>query len=107
MWTGLKENTEYSAQITPYHGYVMAEIIAAEKNKEKGFNEHSKYDSGLWLTVLDKRFGSWFRKTPTEQNWKDANKWVETQLDLIEKYGTVVVTKPQYLRDSEALTDKS
>ena len=34
------------------------------------------------------------KKTPTEKDWQDANKWVNEQLEMIEKYGTVMVTKP-------------
>lgn len=96
MWTALKENSEYSAQITPFSGKVNAEII--RRDKDKGF-----YNSEIdcWLTVLDKSFGSMWRNAPTEKDWKDANKWINEQLDLIEKYGTVMVKKPQHLIDSE------
>ena len=101
MWTGFKENTEYSAQITPYHNEVHAEIIVRDKNKDKGFHEHNSI-GGLWLTVMDKSFGSkWFTDEPTEDDWKNAVNWVETQLTLIEKYGTVMVTKPAHIRRSE------
>jgi hypothetical protein len=96
MWTGLKENSEYSAQITPYHGYVMAEIIS--RDKDTGLYD---YKLDLWLTVLDKSFGSMWRKTPTEKDWQDANKWAIKQLELIEKYGTVIVKKPQHLRNNK------
>lgn len=95
MWTGNKENAEYSAQITPYGGRVNAEIIC--KSNDKGFHEHRL---NLWLTVCDKSFGKWWRRSaPTEQDWKDATEWVEEQLRLIEKYGTVIITKPKYLRE--------
>ncbi len=101
MWTGLKENSEYSAQITPYQGKVNAEII--RRDKDKGFYD---YKLDLWLTVLDKSFGSMWRKTPTEKYWQDANKWVNEQLELIEKYGTVMVTKPQHMIDSDRLANE-
>jgi len=96
MWTGLEENSEYSAQITPYHGKVNAEIIS--RDKDKGF-----YDSelDLWLTVMDKSFGSIWQSQPTEKDWKKATKWVNEQLEMIEKYGTVMVTKPKHRRDRE------
>jgi len=97
MWTGLKENSEYSAQITPYHGKVNAEII--RKDKETGFYSN-KID--CWLTVMDKEFGSMWHKSPREKDWVAATKWVEEQLALIEKYGTVMVTKPEHLRRSES-----
>ena len=90
MWTGLKENSEYSAQITPYHGYVNAEIIC--NHKDKGFNK-----GGLWLTVMDKRFGRMFRNSPRKKDWENANKWIEKQLNLINEHGTVMVTKPKHL----------
>jgi len=96
MWTGLKENSEYSAQITPYGGKVNAEII--RRDRDKGFYEHKL---GLWLTVCDKSFGSMWRSAPTEKDWQAATKWVEEQLNLIEKYGTVMVTKPEHIRRSE------
>lgn len=94
MWTGLKENCEYSAQITPYRGKVYAEIIRRDRNK--GFYEHTL---GLWLTVSDKSFGSMFRSAPTEKDWQKATDWVEQQLNLIEKYGTVMVTQPEHIRN--------
>lgn len=96
MWTGLKKNSEYSAQITPYCGNVNAEII--RRDIDKGFYEHKL---GLWLTVCDKSFGSRWRSAPTEKDWQNATKWVEEQLSLIEKYGTVMVTKPEHIRRSE------
>lgn len=95
MWTSLKENSEYSAQITPYHGYVHAEII---NRSGKEFLDHKL---GLWLTAMDKSFGSFWQKAPTQKNWQDANMWIKVQLELIGKYGTVMVTKPKHLRDSE------
>ena len=94
MWTGLKENSEYSAQITPYGNKVNAEII--RRDKDKGFYDPK---SDIWLTVLNKSFGSFWNSEPTEEDWAEANAWVEQQLKLIEKYGTVMVTKPKYLRN--------
>lgn len=91
MWTGLKENSEYSAQITPYGGRVNAEIIC----KDNDFYDR-KLD--LWLSVCNKSFGSIWRSAPTEKDWQKATKWVEEQLSLIGKYGTVVVTEPEFLR---------
>lgn len=92
MWTDLKSNKEYTAQITPYHGKVNAEILS----KNKAFFDPKM---NIYLTVLDKSFGSFWRETPTEKNWKDANKWVEEQLKLISEYGTVIVSKPNHLRN--------
>lgn len=94
MWTGLKENSEYTGQITPYHGKVNAEIIM--RNKKEGFYE-SKID--LWLTVMDKSFGSSFASQPREKDYLDAQKWINEQLELIEKHATVMVTKPKFLND--------
>lgn len=101
MWTGLKENSEYTAQITPYHGKVHAEII--RRDKDKGF-----YDSriDLWLTVMDKSFGSHFRSEPREIDYQRATKWVEEQLSMIEEYGTAMVTRPQHLIDAEKMKEK-
>lgn len=96
IYTGTKENSEYSAQITPYQGYVYAEIISSKKNKDK-FND----SSGLWLAVMSKRFGSRWRSAPREEDWIKANDWINEQLELINKYGTVVVTKPDHIRDIE------
>jgi len=98
MWTGLKANNEYSAQITPYGNKVNAEIIT--RDKDKGF-----YDNGLWLTVMDKSFSGSFTNEPREKDWIDANEWIEKQLNLIDKYGTVMVTKPKHLYDSERLAN--
>jgi len=100
MWTGNKENSEYTAQITPYHNKVHAEIICREKNKDKGFNETTA-GNNLWLTVMDKSFGKMFGNNPREKDWKDANDWVEKQLEMIKQYGTVMVIKPEHLRNQE------
>ena len=94
MWTGLKENSTYTAQITPYHGKVNAEILVLDK--DKGFYEPKL---GLYLTVMEKSFGRSFSTEPREQDWVDAKKWVETQLKMIEEHGTVIVTKPNFLKE--------
>lgn len=94
MLTGLKENSEYTAQITPYHGFVNAEIIV--KDKDKGFHEPKL---NLYITVMDKSFGKNFRSCPREKDYIAANKWIKEQLALIEKYGTVIVTKPNHLNE--------
>ena len=101
MWTGLKENSEYTAQITPCHGYVIAEIIC--RGGDNGF-----YDNRLklWLTVMDKFFGSSWRKAPKEEDWQKANDWVNKQLQMIGKYGTVVVTKPKHILDFNRLQNE-
>lgn len=92
MLTRLKtESNLYSAQISCYQGKVYAEIIYKAKDMFE--------TNGLWITSLDKCFGSNFRKTPREKDWIDANKWISEQLELIEKYATVITTKPNYLKD--------
>lgn len=92
MLTKLKtESNLYLAQISCYRGKVYAEII---------YNAKEMFETnGLWITSLDKSFGSSFRNTPREKDWIDANKWVDKQLELIEKYATVIVAKPNYLKD--------
>jgi hypothetical protein len=92
MWTGLKENSEYTAQITPYRNKVHAEIIS--KKKSRGY-----YDKFIdaHITIMDKTFGGFFSRYPKEKDYTDANKWVEEQLSLINSYGTVIVTEPEYL----------
>ena len=103
IYTDIKENSEYSAQITPHGGYVYAEIISSKKNKDK-FNDSSR----LWLAVMSKRFGSRWRSAPTESDWIKARDWINEQLGLINKYGTVVVTKPEHIREiqKQALYDR-
>ncbi len=91
MWTSIKNNRTYSAQITPYHGSVKVEIIYLSDAYRDIINKE------LWLTVMDKSFGSFFRSSPTEKNYKDATAWVEKQLELIEEYGTAIVKKPEFL----------
>lgn len=92
MLTKIKTDKNlYSAQISCYQGRVYAEIIY--KSKEMFENDD------LWITSLDKSFGSSFRTTPREKDWINANKWVGEQLTLIEKYATVITTKPNYLKD--------
>lgn len=93
MWTGLKENSEYSAQITPYHGHVNAEII--RRDKDKGFYD---YKIDCWLTVMDKSFGRTFASSPRQKDWDAAKRWVEEQLKMIEENATVMVTMPQFLK---------
>lgn len=93
MWTGLKDNAEYTAQITPYHGKVNAEIIMCDR--KPGFYE-TKLD--LWLTVMDKSFGRSYASQPREKDYLAAQKWVNEQLELIEKHATVMVTKPSFLK---------
>jgi len=46
---------------------------------------------------MRKSFGSIWQIAPTEKNWIEANKWVDNQLKMIEKYGTGIVTKPKTL----------
>jgi hypothetical protein len=41
-------------------------------------------------------------RNPREKDWIAATKWVEEQLSLIDKYGTVMVSKPEHLRRSES-----
>lgn len=94
MWTGKHDNSEYTAQIAPYHGKVHAEII--KRDKETGGYE---YKLELWLTIMDKSFGKSMRKTPREEDYVAANKWVEEQLALIKKHATALVTTPKFLRD--------
>lgn len=94
MWTGKYENLEYTAQITPYHGKIYAEII--KKNAETGGKS-----GDIWLSIMDKSFGKAFRKTPREKDWINAHGWVKKQFDLITTYGTALVTTPKYLRDIE------
>lgn len=96
MWTGKKDTHEYSAQITPYHGYVNAEIIY--RDKDNAFN-NGHYDSKLrlWLTVSCKRFGSAFRSAPTEKDYQKATAWVERQLNLMDKYSTCALAEPRHL----------
>lgn len=92
MLTKIKTDENlYSAQISCYQGKIYAEIIY--KSKEMFGN------GDLWITSLDKSFGSSFSNTPREKDWIEANEWVNKQLELIEKYGTVIVTKPKYLID--------
>ena len=98
MWTGKYDNLEYTAQITPYHGKINAEII--KRNAETGGHE-GRAGSNLWLTIMDKSFGKSMRKTPREEDWKAAHAWVKEQFDLINKYGTAIVTTPKFLRDIE------
>jgi hypothetical protein len=92
MWTSLKANREYTAQITPYHNKVVAEILVKKESK-------TAFLGDLYLTVAEKYFGSFFQKEVKESDWIKANEWVERQLSMIEKHGTVIVTRPQFIRD--------
>lgn len=94
MWTGNNDNAEYTAQIAPYHGRVHAEILKCSK-KTGGYD----YNLKLWLTIMDKSFGKACHRTPREEDYVAANKWVEEQLALITKHATALVTTPKYLRD--------
>jgi len=94
-WTGLKEGNIYTAQITPYHGSVQAEIIC-KHDSFKG----KEYLDDLWLCVMNKEFGRMFSSQPREKDWQRAVKWVETQLNLIEKYSTAVVKQPEPISTS-------
>jgi len=91
MYTGSELKKEYSFQITPYHGNVHAEILCNNKS--------FKYE-GLWILSMYKSFGSfWGRSAPREKDYINAQKWVDEQVSLLEKYGTVVITKPEYLNN--------
>jgi len=90
MWTGNKENEEYTAQISPYHGQVHAEILSKKYSQ-------SRQSPELWLNVMEKSFGKNRNNEPTQLDWENANKWVETQMTLIKKFGTVLVTRPKKL----------
>jgi hypothetical protein len=94
MWTGKYEYAEYTAQIAPYHGKVHAEII--KTNKSTGGYQ---YDLKLWLTIMDMSFGKSLRRSPREEDYVAANKWVEEQLALIKKHATALVTTPKFLKD--------
>jgi hypothetical protein len=52
---------------------------------------------------MDKSFGKPFSSQPREKDWIAANKWVDEQLELISKHATVMITKPQHLRDADRL----
>lgn len=90
LYTDLKNQTQYTAQIHPLGGKVMVEIICKDLYDQK---------LDLYLCVCHKSFGSIWNSAPSQKDWQKANAWVNQQLDLIQKYGTVIVTKPQYLHD--------
>jgi hypothetical protein len=92
MWTGNKEGSIYTAQISTYNKKVNAEILC----KDNDFHESRL---NLWLCVMHKSFSPRWGKELTEKEWIAASKWVEEQLGLVEKHGTVLVTKPNFLRD--------
>lgn len=93
-YTNIKSNEIYTAQISPYNGKVYVEIL--HHNKETGFYSTSMK---LWGCSLRKSFGSIFNSAPTKKNWIDAKKWANEQLDLIDKYGTVLIQRPKYIND--------
>lgn len=97
MWTGLKENNVYSAQVSVFRGAVKAEIILKDKEEAKEFGFFS-VEMNLWLTVADKSFKPKWGREVSEREWKLATEWVEQQFELINKYSTVLVTKPNYIK---------
>lgn len=83
---------QYSGQIHPYNGKVIAEVL----NCYKAYR-----DEDMWLAVSYKFFGSGFRRSPREKDYVAATEWLNKQLDLIEKYATTTITKPEFIRDIE------
>lgn len=92
-YKSIKDDREYTVQITPFRGVVSADIIS----RRKCYTDDRL--PGLYLTIMTKGFGSWWRSAPRESDWLRAKKWAEQQLDLIERHGTVTVTTPQWLID--------
>jgi hypothetical protein len=95
----VRENSEYTAQIHAYKGVVYVEIL--KNSNDEWFRDNLCRD--LYHTIMDNNFGSMFRNAPREKDWIKAHKWMNKQLDLIEKYGTVLIERPKCISDAEKL----
>jgi hypothetical protein len=100
MLDSIHENkTEYAGQLTVYNGYVNVSIICTNS-----FYYISNVK--LWISVMNKSFGKFFRSSPRESDWVKAKKWMDEQLALINKYATDIKVKPQEL-DYHAKDDET
>lgn len=87
-----QNKTEYVGQLTVYQGYVNVSIICSN-------SFYYNTDTKLWISVLNKSFGSMFRKAPKESDWVKARAWMDEQLSLIEKYATDIKVKPAEINE--------
>lgn len=94
------DNEEYTGQITPYNGKVTAEII--KKSNNEWFKDN---DIDLYYLTAHKSFGSMWNSAPREKDWIAANKWMDEQFEMMEKYATVMITKPVYITDIEKMDE--
>lgn len=97
-----KENREYTAQIFPLDGKVHVQIIYTNASEENGL---VKKISGttFYAVAMKKSFGSFFRTAPREQDYARAARWASKQLELLEKHGTGMVCKPDFIRLKECI----
>jgi hypothetical protein len=68
---------EYNYTIEPHFDKVRAEIY-------KVADCSTNLNSPIHIHLLSKTFGKWWRK-PIKQDYDDAMKWADEQMDMIKK----------------------
>lgn len=95
----VRSNGQHTAQIHAYQGVVYVEIM--QKSNSEWFRVRKMDD--FYHTLMHKTFGSMWRSAPREKDWIKANEWMNKQFDLLDKYSTVLITRPQRLYDMDEL----
>ena len=88
----------YTKQISTYNGIVYAEIIYQDEDTDY------KKGSNFWYCSAHKNFsGGMFNRDAREIDWINAHKWADSQLALMDKYGTKKECKSNNIYESERL----
>lgn len=94
MYTGKnkpdRENKEYHAQISVYHGTVRVDILSKTYSFATG--------TDLYLTIMDKTFGRMFRSQPRPKDYENAKRWMNDRMNDLEEHTTHLITRPEFLK---------